>query len=97
MIDTGPVLVVQTLETGPVMRVDPVLARELKSSRWRTLGSDTRRLTGWASSERERCASTCGTERRCMLREGHVGLHAWRSMGGLRVFEWGRGLCPTDG
>jgi hypothetical protein len=88
VIDTGPVI--KKLETGPVIRVDPALARELKSSRWRTLGSD-RRPTGWAANEAERCTSCCGTtiERRCMLRDGHVGLHAWRSLGGLRVFEWG--------
>lgn len=84
MIDTGPV----KLQTGPVIRIDPVLARELKSSRWRTLGSDNR-PTGWAISEGERCTSCCGVgERRCMLRQGHIGLHAWRSLGGLRVFEW---------
>ncbi len=87
MIDTGPVI--KKLETGPVIRVDPQLARELKSSRWRTLGSDTRRTTGWAAHEGERCGSACGNERHCMLRAGHLGLHAWRSLGGLRVFEWG--------
>ena len=85
MIDTGPVT---KIDTGPVISVNPLLARELKSSRWRTLGSEAR-PTGWATSERERCAGTCGGERRCMLRDGHLGLHAWRSLGGLRVFEWG--------
>jgi hypothetical protein len=75
--------------TGPVIKLPSSPAAPLASSRWRTLPPASRRPTGWATAERERCPFVCGNDRRCMLREGHGGLHAWRSLGGLRVFEWG--------
>ncbi len=75
--------------TGPVIKYRPPTAPPLSLSRWRTLAPDSVRPTGWSKTDRERCPSTCGDERRCMLREAHSGLHAWRSLGGLRIFEWG--------
>jgi hypothetical protein len=77
---TGPVIKLDTLESPP--------ESPLASSRWRTLPPDTKRPAGWARTERERCTNACGNDRRCMLREAHEGPHAWRSLGGLRVFEW---------
>ena len=65
--------------TEPVLKLDPPTHRILPPTP----------RAGWARDDRERCICTCGVERRCMLREGHEGLHAWRSLGGLRVFEWG--------
>lgn len=73
--------------TGPVIRIDDSQPVVLSRSRWRT-ASPGRRPTGWATNEHERCQSSCGT-RRCMLRGGHIGLHAWPSLGELRIFEWG--------
>ncbi len=67
--------------TGPVVKLDEPV-------RWRT-PSKGKRPTSWAHTEAERCSSSCAGTHRCMLREGHVGLHAWRSMGELRIFEWG--------
>lgn len=75
-MNTGPVIKYQRAPTSP------------PQSRWRTM-SDVSRPVGWASTDRERCPSTCGDERRCMLREAHSGMHAWRSLGGLRIFDWG--------
>jgi len=75
--------------TGPVIKLDSVLASPLVSSRWRTLAPEAHRPTGWATADRERCPASCN-DRRCMLREGHLGVHAWRSLGGLRIFEWDR-------
>lgn len=74
--------------TGPVIKLEDSQPVKLASTRWRTLAPMQQRPSGWARDDRERCPSCCGTERRCMLREGHEGLHAWRSLGGLRVFEW---------
>lgn len=75
--------------TGPVIKIDDAASQPvvLASSRWRTLRPDSRRPVGWANTDAERCSCT-SNDRRCMLREGHSGVHAWRSLGGLRVFEW---------
>jgi hypothetical protein len=75
--------------TGPVIKRRAPTTPPLSMSRWRTLAPEAIRPVGWAEVDRERCPNTCGGERRCMLREGHGGLHAWRSLGGLRIFEWG--------
>jgi hypothetical protein len=93
MIETGPVLKetvpASLLESGPVIKLARArTSPPLSSSRWRTMAPDTVRPVGWAIGDRERCAGACGDARRCMLREGHSGLHAWRSLGGLRIFEW---------
>ena len=78
------------MNTGPVIKYDRApTSPPLSLSRWRTLAPDSARPTGWAKAEHERCQDLCGDERRCMLRDGHSGLHAWRSLGGLRIFEWG--------
>jgi hypothetical protein len=71
--------------TGPVVKVAGAAP---SSARWRT-PLEGKRPTGWAQDEGERCPISCRGTRRCMLREGHVGLHAWRSLGELRIFEWG--------
>jgi len=77
------------IETGPVIKLDNIVPPSpLESSRWRTMAPDSKRPVGWATGERERCVFVCGNDRRCMLRDGHSGVHAWRSLGGLRVFEW---------
>jgi hypothetical protein len=77
------------MNTGPVIKLDLPPDAPLASSRWRTWPPAAKRPSGWAQNDRERCTNVCGMERRCMLREAHDGLHAWRSLGGLRVFEWG--------
>jgi len=48
----------------------------------------TNRPSRWAQGDHERCANTCGPNMRCMLEADHDGLHTWRSLGELRVFEW---------
>ena len=73
--------------TGPVIKLDMLPDSPLASSRWRTVPPANKRPTGWAQTDRERCTSVHG-DRRCMLREAHGDAHAWRSLGGLRVFEW---------
>ena len=76
------------MNTGPIIRFRAPTSPPLSMSRWRTIAPDAARPTGWTSLDHERCPSTCGGERRCMLRDGHSSLHAWRSLGGLRIFEW---------
>jgi hypothetical protein len=82
--------------TGPVIKIDDSARMlipdqplpPLRRARWRTVPPDAIGPTGWARTERERCTNVNDNDRRCMLREAHDGAHAWRSLGGLRIFEW---------